>query len=250
MQAKTFQEDLCEHHVSFERFLLNQKPYVGAEVLCTPSIIPRTAPVTGNEAGLTHPNDGSLLAMPETPVKNDQLQGISWGSVSVKDSSHEGSQSWNGVKASSYACPSIPRDSDTFPGLDLPGPMSYGHGEQDHRLVRGPCTGTMISLDSFLPVPKDDDAFLGLGGPGFAPHGDRQQSHTLTGGLEAEQWPYRHHVPVGCMPACRSSPRRKRRRFTNGEKAVINHKRKVGVCRDCRQAKRKVNLRITSAFFC
>lgn len=254
---------------------------------------PRRAPVTGDLAGSTHPNGGSPLAVPETSIKNDELQGISWGSASVKNSSDEEPQSRNGVTASSHACPFLPRDSGTFTGLDLSGLVSYGNGEQNYRLSRDsnlsrwpygyllpspgfrakddphhgspldvaspnclndllhtPWNGTTMSLSSFLPVPKDDDALLGLGGPGFAPYSDKDQSHTLTGGLEAQQWPHRYHVPAGCMPACRSNPRRKRRRFTNGEKAVINHKRKIGVCRDCRQAKRKASLVITSLLSC
>ena len=107
-----------------------------------------------------------------------------------------------------------------------------------------------MSLNPFLPVPKDDGASLGVGVSGFAAHGDKEQSRTLTGGLEAEQWPYGYDVPVGRIAACRSNPRRKRRRFTNGEKAVINHKRKIGVCRDCRQAKRKASLVRTNLLFC
>ncbi len=83
-----------------------------------------------------------------------------------------------------------------------------------------------MSLDSFLPVTKDDGGSLGLEGSGFAP------------------------VPIGCLPACKSNPRRKRRRFTNGEKAIISYKRKVGVCEYCRQAKRKASLVMTSVIFC
>ena len=270
-------------HLSKTRGLHNIKEYYPniactADMMPAPALLvsPRTATVTGDSAGSTHPNGGSLLAMPETPVKIDQLQGISWGSASVKNSSDEEHQSWNGATATSYACPYIPRDSGTFTGLDLSGLLSYGHGEQDHRLERDsnsdyplhgsplgvashnclddlahtPWNGTTRSLNSLLPVPKDDGAFLGLRGSGFAPHGDREQSHTLTGGLESEQWPHRYHVPVGCMPACRSNPRRKRRRFTNGEKAVLSYKRKIGVCGDCRQAKRKASLVIRIIFFC
>lgn len=244
---------------------------------------PRIAPVTGDLAGSTHPNNEPRLGMPETMVKDDQLQGLYWGSAS------EEHQPWNGVTAFSYACTSIPRDSGTFTGIDPSALVSYRHGEQDHRLKRDsnpdrwpsgyllpppefppkddplhgsslgvaspncrndlahrPWDGTTISLESFLPVPKNDDACLGLGGPGFAPHGDREQSHTFTGGLEAEQSPYGYHVPARCIPARRSNPRRKRRRFTNGEKAVISYKRKIGVCGDCRQGKRKASLLMTS----
>ena len=287
-------------HLSKTRGLHNIKKYY-TNIACTaamrpgPTLLvsPRTATVTGDLAGSTHPNGGSLLAMPETPVKIDQLQGISWGSASVTNSSDEEHQPSNGVTASSYACPFTPRDSGTFTGPDLSGSVSYGNGEQDHSLKRDsnsdrwpyeyllpfskspvnddplhgsplgvaspnclndlahtPWNGTMRSLNSLLPVPKDDGAFLGLGGSRFAPHGNRDQSHILTGGLESEQWPHRYHVPVGCMPACRSNPRRKRRRFTNGEKAVISHKRRIGVCGDCRQAKRKASLVIRSIFFC
>ena len=256
-------------------------------------ISPRRAPVTGDLAGSTHPNGGSLLAVPETSIKNDHFPGIPWGSASVNNSSDEEPQSWNGVTASSYGYTCIPRDSGTSASLDVSGLVLYGNGEQDHRLNRDsnldrwpygyllpspgfpakddphhgsplgvaspnclndflhtPWNGTTMSLSSFLPVPKDRDALLGVGGPEFASHGDKDQSHTPTGGLEAQQWPHSYHVPVGCMPACRSNPRRKRRRFTNGEKAVINHKRKIGVCRDCRQAKRKASLVIMSLLFC
>ena len=245
-------------------------PYkMGNSCGSVPLLSPTTAPLTGDLVGWMHPNDGSPMIVSETRLKDDQLHQIPWGSASVKVSYDNVHASWNGNSTSPCARPLVPKGSGTITGVDLSGLAPHGSGLQDRRLERDSeadrwpsgvaspnCLGDLawndstMPLNPFLPVPKDDGAFLGLGGSGFAPHDDREQSHTLTGGLEAEKWPYRYHVPTGCMPARRSNPRRKRRRFTNGEKAVISHKRKIGVCGDCRQAKRKASLVIGSIFFC
>ena len=166
MQANLFQGIATLVSPSLERGLHNIKEYytnlpcaAAKEPGPTLLLSPRTAPLTGDLAGSTHPNGGSLLAMPETLVKNDQLQGICWGSASVKNSSDEEHQSWNGVTASSYACPFIPRDSGTFTGLDLSGLVSYGHGEQDRRMKRD-FNSDRWPYGYLLPLPefpaKDD----------------------------------------------------------------------------------------------
>ena len=171
----------------------------------TSFLSPTTAPVTGDLAGWMRPNDGSLLATPELPVKDDQLQRIPWGSASVKNSYDKVHTPWNDNMTSSYP---------------------------------------------HLPLPKDDGTSFGLQVSGFALHGDIEQCHTLDKGLKGEQGPSGPCVPFESLPACRSNPRRKRRRFTTGEQAVISYKRKMGVCGDCRQAKRKASLVMTSVFFC
>ena len=101
-----------------------------------------------------------------------------------------------------------------------------------------------------LPLPEDEDTTTGLHVPGAAMHENVKQCRIANRSLEAEKGPSEACVPPRYLPACRSNRKHKRRRFTNGEKAVINYKRKVGVCGDCRQAKRKVSLRIPNAFFC
>ena len=261
---------------------------------CTSTFSSTTAPLTaGDLAGSTHPNDGSLMAMPEIRVKDDQLHRIPWGSAGVKNSYDEVHASWNANTTSPYAHPLIPKGSGTFTGLDLSVLVPYGNGEQYHRLERGskadrwpsgyllpfpeirakddhhpgvplgvaspnclsdvadtPWNDNTMCLYPFLPVTKDDGAFIDLGGSGLAPHGDRDHSHTVTGEPKAERWPYGYHVQGGCIQACKSNTRRKRRRFTNVEKAVISHKRRIGVCGDCRQAKRKASLVMTSLCFC
>ena len=106
-----------------------------------------------------------------------------------------------------------------------------------------PWNGSTTSSYPQLPLLKDDGHPLGLDDfDGSALKGHRS--------LKAEQRPSNHCVPFEYLPACRSSPRRKRRRFTNSEKAVINYKRKMGVCGDCRQAKRRASLIMKSVFFC
>ena len=128
--------------------------------------------------------------------------------------------------------------------------LDFASGKDPSHVVYTPWNDNTMSLNSFLPVPMDDGTFIRHEGSRFAPHGDGEQSHTPKGEMRAERWPYGYQVPVGCLPACKSNPRRRRRRFTNGEKSIISYKRKVGVCRDCRQAKRKVSLSIMSVFFC
>ena len=169
----------------------------------TPCLSATTTAATGDLAGSTRTKDGLLLAMLETPAKDDQLQTISWGSASVENSYDIVHTPSNRNETSSYPYPLIPN-------------------------------GT----------------FLGHEGSGFAPYGEGEQSNTLKGEPKAERWPYRYHVPVGYSPACKSNRTHKRRRFTNGEKMIISYKRKVGVCRDCRHAKRKASLVMTSVFFC
>ena len=93
-----------------------------------------------------------------------------------------------------------------------------------------------------LPLPEDHGTIIGLHVPGTAIHEDRKQCRIADRSLEAEQGPSESCVPLGYLPACRNDRKHKRRRFTNGEKVVISYKRKVGVCRDCRQAKRKASL--------
>ena len=274
--------------------LMSQYPCLDLDPTgCTPFISATTTAATGDLEGSTRPNGGSLMAMPENPVKDDQFQSISWGSASVKDSDDIVHTPWNGNKTSSYTCPLLPKDNDTFLEFDFSGLVPYGHGERHHTLqedshaerwpygsllplsgspakddhLQGiplgvvspnclndlahmPWNGNALSLNSFPPVPKDDGTFLGHEEPGLAPHGDEKQSHTLRGELKAERWPYGYHMPVGYLPACKSNPRRKRRRFTNGEKMIIRYKRKVGVCRDCRNAKRKASFATRSVFFC
>ena len=113
----------------------------------------------------------------------------------------------------------------------------------DEGLGTLPWNGSTTSSYPQLPLLKDDGHPLGL---------DEFDGSALKGHrvLKAEQRPSKHYVPFEYLPACRSSPRRKRRRFTNSEKAVINYKRKMGVCADCRQAKRRASLIMKSVFFC
>ena len=117
-------------------------------------------------------------------------------------------------------------------------------------LAYTPLNANTMTSYPHLPLPQDDGTRLGLHASGFALHCDEGQCHTLGRGLKAEHGPSRYCVPLEYLPACRSKPRRRRRRFTNGEKVVISYKRKIGVCRNCRQAKRKASLGMTSAFFC
>ena len=252
---------------------------------CSPYVSPTTAPATGELTGSTRPNHGSLMAMPEIRVKDDPLQRIPWGSASVKSSYDKVHTSWNGNTTSSCACPLFPKDSGTFPGLDVSGLVPYNDGEQDHTLkmnsntggwpspyllpfselpakddhlqevplgiaspncltglVHTPWDGNTVSSYSQLPLLKYDGTTRGLHVPGSALHGDGERCHTLGRGPKAEQGPSEYCVPPEYLPDCRSNPRRRRRRFTNGEKAVISYKRKIGVCGDCRQAKRKASL--------
>lgn len=135
----------------------------------------------------------------------------------------------------------------SLPSSEFPAEDDYHHGTTlgvarpkcPDGLAYTPWNGNTISLNSSLPVPEDDDTFLGYQGPGSAPYSHGEQSHIFKGGLKVEGWPYPYHVPVGYPPACQSNRTHKRRRFTDGEKLIISYKRKVGVCRDCRHAKRK-----------
>ncbi len=140
----------------------------------------------------------------------------------------------------------LPAEDDHLQGV----PLGIASPNCLTGLVHTPWNDNTMSSYPHLPLPKDDGPPPGLHVSGFALHGDGGQCHTLGEALKAEQGPSKSCVPLGYLPACRSNPRRKRRRFTNGEKAVISYKRKVGVCGDCRQAKRKASLGTTSAFFC
>ena len=145
-----------------------------------------------------------------------------------------------------------------LPSLELPVKDDYLHGiplgvvspNCPDGLAYTPCYGDSMSSNSSPSIPKDNDTFVGNKGPRSAPYSDREQSHTLEGEMIAEQLPYGYHVPVGYSPACKSNRRHKRRCFTKQEKVIITHKRKVGVCRNCRHAKRKASLLMTSVFFC
>ncbi|KAK0510473.1 hypothetical protein JMJ35_006905 [Cladonia borealis] len=241
----------------------------------------------------TRTKDEPPMALPDTPVKDNWLQRISWGSASVDNSYDTVHTPWNGNKTSSYSCPLIPKDNGTFLELDASGLARHGDVEQDHTLQKDlnaerwtdeyllpvsefpakddyldgnllgvtspnclnglaytPWNANTMSSYLYLPLPQDDGTHLGLHVSGFALHGEGEQCHTLGRGLKAEQGPSGYGMPLEYLPACRSSPRRKRRRFTNGEKAVISYKRKIGVCGDCRQAKRKASIVMTRAFFC
>ena len=295
MQAKLFPGDSNIYlDIESQDLALHGSPGLSeASLLSAPYISSTTALATGDSAGSARPNGGSLIALPEIPVKDDQLQRIPWGSASVNNSYDKVHTLWNGTTTSLCACPLIPKDSGTFPSLDFSALMSCGDGEQDHTLKRDsnagrwsyeyllpiseypvkddhlqrmplgltspncltslvhtPWNGNTVSSDPHLQLPKDDGTALGLHVSGFALHGDGKQCHTVDRELKAEQGPSEHCVPFEHLPACRSKPRRKRRRFTNGEKAVIRYKRKMGVCVDCRQAKRKASLVMTSVFFC
>ena len=254
----------------------------------TPCLSPSTASATGNLTGSTRSNDGSLMAMPGLAENYAQPQGVLWGSTIVSSSSDKAHTPLNDSTTSWYTHQLIPRESDTFTGLNISGFVPYGDGEQgqisgknsnakrmpheyflpfseysaqdDHpqRMPLGVTSlnyltslkGNTMCSYPHLHIPKDDGTTLGLHNSGFALHGDREQCHTLDRGLRVEQGPSEHCVPFEYLPACRSKPRRKKRRFTNGEKALINYKRKIGVCRDCRQAKRKASLVMMGAFFC
>ena len=154
--------------------------------------------------------------------------------------------------------PTGPPDGSLFAMLQDPAkdnqlqelPLNFASDKNHSDVVYKPWNDSTMSSDSFLPVPKDGGTLFGQEGSRFAPHGDGEQRHTLNGEMRAGRLPYGYQVPVGLLPACKSNPRRRRRRFTNGEKSIISYKRKVGVCRDCRQAKRKVSLVIMSVFFC
>ncbi len=63
------------------------------------------------------PIDGSLMAMPRTPVKDINTP-------------------WNGNIESSYACPLVPKDDGTFVGLEVSGLVPYGDDERDHTLQK------------------------------------------------------------------------------------------------------------------
>ena len=225
MQAKTFCDlESVYSGLSTDRTLqllpISHLACTAADALeYTPFLSPTTALATGNLAGSTRPNDGSLMAMPEIPGKGAGLV-PSFSEYPTKDDHFQG----------------IP--------LDIAGPNCLDG------LAHMPWNGNTMDPNSFLPVPNYDGTFLGLGWSGFAPHDDGEQSHTPRGELKAERWPHGYHVPVGYLPACKSNLRRKRRRFTNGEKMIISYKRKVGVCRDCRHAKRKASLVMTSVFSC
>ena len=132
----------------------------------------------------------------------------------------------------------IPAKNDHLQG----NPLSVASPNCIASLVQTPWNGNRMSSYPHLPLPEDDGTTLGLHVPGTAIHEDGDQCRIANRSLEAEQVASESCVPPGYLPACRSNRRRKRRRFTNGEKAVINYKRKVGVCRDCRQAKRKASL--------
>ena len=105
-----------------------------------------------------------------------------------------------------------------------------------------PWNAYTTSLYPQIPLLKDDGHPFGRQEfeGSLKDHGD--QCDTFDRRLNAEQRSSKHRVPFEYLPACRSKPKRKRRRFTNGEKAVIKYKRRTGVCGDCRQAKRRASL--------
>ena len=228
------------------------------------------------------------MAMPGLPEYDAQAQGVPWGSTIVSSSCDKEHTPLNDSTTSWYTHQLIPRESGTFTGLNISELVPYGDGEQGQisgknsnaeRMPHGyflpfseysaqddlpqrmplgvtslnyltSLKGNTMSSYLHLPIPKDDGTTLGLHDSRFALHGDREQCHTLDRRLRVEQGPSEHRVPFEYLPASRSNPRRRKRRFTNGEKALINYKRKIGVCGDCRQAKRKASLVMMSAFFC
>ena len=210
----------------------------------TPLLSPTTALVTGDLAGSMRPNDGSLMAMPEFLIEDAGSVPYSDGEQDHTLKKHSKAGRW----PHRYLLPisELPVKDDHLQGVPLgiasPNCLT-GH-------VHTPWNDITMSSYPHLPLLKDDGTPRGLHVSGFALHGDGEQCHTLDGALKAEQGTSKYCVPLGYLPTCRNSPRRKRRRFTNGEKAVISYKRKVGVCGDCRQAKRKASLGMTSAFFC
>ena len=117
-------------------------------------------------------------------------------------------------------------------------------------LVTLPGNGYTRSLYPQLPLLKDGGHHLRREEPEGSLKTDGEQCDTLDRKLKAEQRPFEHCVPFEYLPACRSKPKRKRRRFTNSEKAVISYKRRTGVCWDCRQAKRRASLVMTSVLTC
>ena len=129
-------------------------------------------------------------------------------------------------------------------------PLGFASPDCLAGLVHPSQNGNRLSSYPHIPLPENDGTTLGLHIPETALHEDGEQCRIADRSLEAEQGPSGSCVPLWYLPACRSNRRRKRRRFTNDEKAVIKHKRKVGVCGDCRQAKRKASSGITSAFLC
>ena len=260
---------------------------------CTPLAFSAKAAATGRSVGSMLPDEGSIMAMPQDPAKDNLFPEIPSDFGSAKELSDVVYPPQFHDAMSLDSCLPIPKH-DGFPfGLEGSGfpPHSdrepnRAHGEEmnpeqrpcgyllpiseilakDDRfqgiplgvaslncgagLVQTPWNGNRMSSYPTLPLPEDDGITLGLPEPRTATRGDEEQCRRADRSFEAEQGPSESCVPPGYLPACRSNRRRKRRRFTSGEKAVINYKRKVGVCRDCRQAKRKVSLRIPSAFFC
>ena len=187
---------------------------------------------------------GSLIAMPGMPVKDAGLVPYGDGEQDHSLKKHSKAETWpNG-----YLLPfsEYPTEDNHLQGITL----GVASPSRLDGLAYSPWNGSTTSLNPFLPVPTNDGTFKGHEGSGFSQHGDWEQNHTLRGELKAERGPHGYHVPVGYLPAGRSDRRRRRRRFTNGEKMIISYKRKVGVCRDCRHAKRKASLGMTSAFFC
>ena len=230
-------------------------------------------------------DEGSIMAMPQDPAKDNLFQEIPSDFGSAKELSdvvyppqfhdtmsldpclptpkHDGF--FFGPEGSGFAPNSDREPSRALRGELNPEQRPYGHllpisglpAKNDHLqriplgiaspnclagLVKTPWNGNRMSSYPRLPLPEDDGTALGLHVPGTAIHEDGEQCRIADRSLEAEQGPSESCVPLGYLPACRSNRGRKRRRFTNGEKAVINYKRKVGVCRDCRQAKRKASL--------
>ena len=260
---------------------------------CIPLASNAKAAATGRLVGYMLPDEGSIMAMPQDPAKDNLFPEIPSHFGSAKELSdvvyppqfhdtmsldpclpipkHDGfpfGPEGSGFPPHSDREPNRARGEEMNPEQRPCGyllPISEIPAKNDHLqgiplgvaspdcvtgLVQTPWNGNRMSSYPTLLLPEDDGTTLGVHVPRTATRGDEEQCRRADRSFEAEQGPSESCVPPGYLPACRSNRRRKRRRFTNGEKAVINYKRKVGVCSDCRQAKRKVSLRITSAFFC
>ena len=139
----------------------------------------------------------------------------------------------------------MPRQWGAHLSVDSGFPLSDFHAHKDAlkklsmttAMINEPDTRASSRLNAQMPVstscPPDVgncSAFVGNGDFMNAQKGNSTTDAQLGGSPGI----------LSHSPQSESRPKRSKRSFTNQEKAIINYKRKVGVCKGCRQPNRTV----------